>query len=243
MSRRLAIILLAVLAALCALSSCALPYVEAPLEQRIVRLVDQDIHLGLPPHHPGYTRWVRARSDFSFRHPFFETYGNCDVLQLSCDFEGPVWVGAWGTARTCVVFQRVDPRSGQKLRSMDDLLTYIQWQQRRLEPPRPRAQVCELTTVNGFPAVRYFLDDMDNPQARDVEWSENLVFPVNEDLFVEIFLNVQEWERRGGSRERWLPQANALMARVRASIRLAPRADHDGVPGLVPLAPNSPKLE
>jgi hypothetical protein len=158
-------------------------------------------------------------SRFDPRDPSFVRNGFREIAGTMHDFNGPFWVGAYGSLKFHFMVQKKNPQFGGDITTVEGLERYVrQWN----ETIEGRATGCVFSraSLNGMPTVCREWNRFGDSSNREPDYLEIFSLPLNDEMFLDIGFNVMCWEGGRGKESKWKPKAEALREAIKATIVL-----------------------
>jgi hypothetical protein len=139
------------------------------------------------------------------------------------DFNGPFWVGAYGSLGFNVSVIKRHPEYDGAIGTIDGLNAYIRW----WTGEGMGEFGYDLAELNGIPCVRRSYDTFAHPRQGDTTRAlEVFSYPLDDDMFLEVGCSITEWVPK--SAKKWKKKAEAMREAINATIILEPREAIDG---------------
>lgn len=157
------------------------------------------------------------RDDSFARKDFYK------VFSVLHDFNGPFWVGAYGSLKIHVMVQRRRAEFPGDIMTLDGLDAYV----RSWTPTiSSRSSGCVFAQVflNGMPAVRRECDGFGGPNNQGPDHLVIFSLPLNDEIFLDVGFNVMAWTPDRAKDKKWKPKAEAWRELILATVVLERKA-------------------
>jgi hypothetical protein len=142
------------------------------------------------------------------------------VFELLHDFDGPFWVGAYGSLKIavsivhkCTAATDIDVSTPEGIencvRAEEDSATYAVFR----------------ATLNGIPAVLRSQDSFGEPGPGVLKDTQVFSLPLDAESYLNISFFVREWEGGRAKAVRWKPKAEAMREAIKATVEMAPHSN------------------
>ncbi|WP_404425806.1 hypothetical protein [Nibricoccus sp. IMCC34717] len=152
----------------------------------------------------------------------FAKNGFREIAGTMHDFNGPFWVGAYGSLKFHFMVQKKRAEFAGDISTADGLEFYVRQWNGTIEG---RATGCTFSRVlmNGMPAVRREWNTFGDSSTIEPDNLEILSLPLSDEMFLDIGFNIKEWESGRGKEREWKPKAEALREAIKATVILEPK--------------------
>jgi hypothetical protein len=169
--------------------------------------------------------WVQEKqlSQFSPTDKNFVANGYQEIAGTLHDFNGPFWVGAYGSLKFYFIVRKRSPDYHGDITNLDGLDRYIHWLMNDGNP----AHIFKYDRVmlGGSQWIRRLQDNFSDLTVAD-GWQrqelEIISIPIDNDMFLDVSFIVMEWVP--GSAKKWKQKAEELRDAIKATIVLEPKS-------------------
>jgi len=179
--------------------------------------------------------WVqeKQRSQFSPTDKSFVTSGYRQIAGTLYDFNGPFWVGAYGSLKFYFIVRKRSPDSHGDITNLDGLDRYIHWLMNDGNP----AHIFKYDRVmlGGSQWIRRLRDNLSEPILAPGEQREEfeiISIPIDNDMFLDVTFIMMEWVP--GKAMKWKQKAEELRDAIKATIVLEPKKPTDAAKRVMP---------
>lgn len=146
------------------------------------------------------------------------------LAYLTTDFNGPFWVGAYGSLEFFLTLQPRVPGYEGDITSVDGLEPYIRaWWKTLQIGNKDRWRIVGRSAMNGKPAVLREIDEFDTPGTTEPQHRQIFSVPLDEQYFLDVGFVVRQWKGGNGKEKRWLPKARAMRDAIAATVTVTPK--------------------
>ncbi len=179
-----------------------------------IELPDHVLRFSLPEEIARQMPEYRISKRFDSEDPAFKKDGFQNIAGWLHDFNGPFWIGAYGSLKFHFFVQHVRPDYPKKVRTQDELDTYVHWWNRSLSKFN---FIIEKAALNGMACTRRST----TTAPPDAEHREIYSLRLSDELFLDVGFTIIEWKT--GRTKSWKPKAEALREAIKQTIVLESR--------------------
>ncbi|MGC4074982.1 MAG: hypothetical protein QM760_21285 [Nibricoccus sp.] len=193
----------------------AMRFYAIELPQHVLRFsVPEEIARTLSP--------LEIESRFDPQDSSFLKNGFRQVAGAMYDFNGPFWVGAYGSLKFHFMVQKKMAGYDGDITTVEGLDRYVHSWNATI---RTRATGCVFSqaSLNGLATVRREWNTFGDATKRQPQYLEIFSLPLEDDIFLDVGFNVMGWEGGLGKERKWKAKAEALRELIKASVVLEPK--------------------